>query len=56
MRVSMDPSGFRRWLEAGCEDIPAADVQIITSGGRTIPAHSAVLVHASTIYLSIFSG
>ncbi|XP_010932270.1 BTB/POZ and TAZ domain-containing protein 1 [Elaeis guineensis] len=53
MRVSTDSSGFRRWLEAGSEDIPAADVQIITSGGRSIPAHSAVLASVSPVLESM---
>uniref|UniRef100_A0A6V7QS79 BTB domain-containing protein n=1 Tax=Ananas comosus var. bracteatus TaxID=296719 RepID=A0A6V7QS79_ANACO len=43
-------NGFRQWLEAGSDAIPAPDVQILTSGGRKISAHSAVLAAASPGY------
>ncbi|XP_020095109.1 BTB/POZ and TAZ domain-containing protein 1 isoform X2 [Ananas comosus] len=46
-------NGFRQWLEAGSDAIPAPDVQILTSGGRKISAHSAVLAAASPVMESI---
>ncbi|XP_017695970.2 BTB/POZ and TAZ domain-containing protein 2-like [Phoenix dactylifera] len=49
MRNSADCNSFRRWHEAGNEFVPPADVQIVTSGGRSIPAHSAVLASASPV-------
>ncbi|KAG1331376.1 BTB/POZ and TAZ domain-containing protein 2 [Cocos nucifera] len=49
MRNSADGNSFRRWHEAGNEFMPPADVQIITSGGQSIPAHSAVLASASPV-------
>ncbi|THU50543.1 hypothetical protein C4D60_Mb06t21350 [Musa balbisiana] len=40
---------FRRWHEAGNECVPPTDVQIVTSDGKSIPAHSSVLASASPV-------
>lgn len=44
MRRSADPNGFRRWHEVGEDEAPPADVRIVTSDGRSIPAHYSMLV------------
>ncbi|XP_009387349.1 BTB/POZ and TAZ domain-containing protein 2 isoform X2 [Musa acuminata AAA Group] len=40
---------IRRWHEAGNECVPPTDVQIVTSDGKSIPAHSSVLASASPV-------
>ncbi|XP_038976677.1 BTB/POZ and TAZ domain-containing protein 1-like [Phoenix dactylifera] len=49
MMNSANANSFRRRHEAGNEFVPPADVQIVTSGGRSIPAHSAILASASPV-------
>ncbi|XP_020111134.1 BTB/POZ and TAZ domain-containing protein 2-like [Ananas comosus] len=40
-------NGYRRWHEA--DSVPPCDVQIVTSDGQSIPAHSCVLASASAV-------
>ncbi|XP_073007667.1 BTB/POZ and TAZ domain-containing protein 1-like [Typha latifolia] len=44
-----DSDGVRRWHEAENNTTPSTDVHIITSDGRSIPAHSSVLGSASPV-------
>ncbi|ONK58182.1 uncharacterized protein A4U43_C09F9180 [Asparagus officinalis] len=49
MRIYSDSDGFHRFHEAGKGHAPAADLQIVTSDGHRIAAHSNVIASASPV-------
>ncbi|XP_009780507.1 BTB/POZ and TAZ domain-containing protein 1 [Nicotiana sylvestris] len=49
----MSPNNFATDFDGFSGEMPEADIQIITSGGRRIPAHSTVLAAASSVLESI---
>ncbi|WOK96589.1 BTB/POZ and TAZ domain-containing protein 1-like [Canna indica] len=55
-RGASTPGGFRRWLEAGNDQIPPPDILIVTSSRQRIPAHSSVLASASPVLESMIHG